>query len=95
MGGSIEGTPPLQERFYLGGIGTLRAHDFKELVGNRFFLANIEYRASVMEDLQVVFFTDMGDAWDTPERRDFDLESDGLVRADRLDRRVPMNWADP
>lgn len=76
MGGAIRGTAPRQERFHLGGVGTMRAHDFKEMVGDRFFLANIEYRASVWGDLQCAFFADLGDAWETEERRDFDLESD-------------------
>lgn len=96
MGGAIQATAPRQEMFFLGGVGTLRAHDLKELVGNRFFLANIEYRAAVWGDFQCAFFADLGDAWDTPERRDFDLESDmgigildddGDIRVD-LARRV-------
>ncbi|MFH1278171.1 MAG: BamA/TamA family outer membrane protein [Candidatus Eisenbacteria bacterium] len=92
MGGAIQATAPRQERFFLGGVGTLRAHEFKELVGNRFFLANIEYRASVWGDLQCAFFADLGDAWDTEERRDFDLESDmGIsVLGEEADVRVDL-----
>ncbi|MBM3321737.1 MAG: BamA/TamA family outer membrane protein [Candidatus Eisenbacteria bacterium] len=98
LGGAIRGNPPPQELFRIGGIGTLRAHRFKELVGERLFLANIEYRASVWSSLQTVFFADLGDAWRSGERETFDLESDmgiglqnerGDVRVDfarRIDR---------
>ena len=98
MGGAIEGTPPVQEMFYLGGVGTLRGHRFKELTGKKFFLANIEYRASVWGDLECAFFADIGDAWDTETREEYDVESDmgigiqneeGDIRVDfarRLDR---------
>ncbi|MFH1679792.1 MAG: BamA/TamA family outer membrane protein [Candidatus Eisenbacteria bacterium] len=98
LGGAVRGSPPPQELFRAGGIGTLRAHRLKELVGERLFLANIEYRVSVWGDLQCVFFTDIGDAWRHAEREKFDLESDmgiglqneeGDIRVDfarRIDR---------
>ncbi len=83
MGGGIDGTAPLYRMFRIGGVGTLRAHDFKELTGNRFVVANIEYRVRLFSSFQVAFFTDIGDAWDTEERRHIDLESDmGIGLAD-------------
>ncbi|MEZ4745799.1 MAG: hypothetical protein R3C41_06990 [Calditrichia bacterium] len=36
------GELPLQKRFELGGIGSLRQFSYKEFTGNRMFLANIE-----------------------------------------------------
>ncbi|MBN1824945.1 MAG: BamA/TamA family outer membrane protein [Candidatus Eisenbacteria bacterium] len=93
MGGAIQGTAPLQERFYLGGVGTMRAHAFKELVGNRFLLANVEYRAPIFADLECVFFADLGDAWRTPERETFDLESDMGVGVQNDDGDVRVDFA--
>jgi len=93
MGGSIQGTPPEQELFYLGGVGTMRAHALKELVGKRFFLANMEYRAPVFADLECVFFVDLGDAWRAPERETFDLESDMGVGVQNDDGDVRVDFA--
>ena len=54
---------PFQERFFLGGLGTMRATGFKSLTGDRMFLGNAEVRVEVLRDLQVVVFADVGDAW--------------------------------
>ena len=44
--GSAEGTLPFQKLFELGGISTLRGFEYKEFVGDRLLLANIEYNLS-------------------------------------------------
>ncbi len=93
MGGATEGTPPLQDLFYLGGVGTMRAHEFKELRGRRFFLANLEYRASLWGDLQCAFFADLGDAWDWDGREKFDLESDMGLGLQNEDGDVRIDFA--
>lgn len=85
LGGSIRGNAPVQELFRIGGIGTMRAHRLKELVGERMFLANLESRVSVTGDIQCAFFADLGDAWHREGREEFDLESDmgiGLLDED-------------
>jgi hypothetical protein len=76
LGGTSRGDVPLQELFRIGGVGTMRAHRLKELAGTRLFLANVESRIAVWNELHIAFFADLGDAWRTEERREFDLESD-------------------
>ncbi len=39
-----DGYLPMNKRFYLGGLGTLRGYKHKEYMGNRFWMTNIEYR---------------------------------------------------
>lgn len=54
---------PHQELFYLGGVGTMRATQFKSIVGDRMLLANVEMRVEIVTDVQLAFFVDAGDAW--------------------------------
>ena len=44
--GALEGAPYLQKIFELGGANTLPAFGYKEFVGNRLVLANLEYQLS-------------------------------------------------
>jgi len=60
-------TLPVQERFRLGGLGTMRAHDFKSLSGDEMFLMNIEYGVEVKSDFQALVFVDTGNAWEREE----------------------------
>jgi hypothetical protein len=63
---------PVQHRFYLGGIGSLRGYGFKEFSGNRLFLGTAEYRlgsdgwSPVFNDWALAIFYDYGLAWTTP-----------------------------
>lgn len=41
--GKVNGAPPLQRMFYLGGIRTLRGHEIKEYSGSQMALLNLEY----------------------------------------------------
>ncbi len=102
MGGAIDGVAPLYRQFYIGGVGTLRGHRFKELTGTRFVVANIEYLVPLWDEMAIAFFTDLGDAWGTPARTTFDVESDmgiglevddGAVRVD-FARRADQSDAD-
>ena len=54
---------PLQERFQLGGVGTMRATQFKSLEGDRMLLGNFEMRVDVWSEHQLAVFADVGDAW--------------------------------
>jgi hypothetical protein len=62
---------PVQHRFYLGGVGSLRGYEFKEYTGNRLFLATAEYRlgsdgwSPVFDDWGLAVFYDYGLAWTT------------------------------
>ena len=69
--GSSRGIVPIQRRFYLGGISSLRALNFKEFSGRSMFLANIEYlfdpgriltgpTSWFLEDFNLVLFFDAG-----------------------------------
>ncbi len=44
--GALEGAPIIQKSFELGGANTIPAFGFKEFVGNRMVLANLEYQLS-------------------------------------------------
>ena len=66
---------PVQNRFYLGGIGTMRATQFKSISGDRMVLANAEWRIDVFRDLQAAVFTDLGDAWVEADD-EFDFKAD-------------------
>lgn len=70
--GSSEHTLPLQKHFQIGGISTLRGFSYKEFVGDRLILANIEYHLSpsvfhrdilFFDDLRLIVFSDIGNAW--------------------------------
>jgi outer membrane protein assembly factor BamA len=67
-GGLVNGTLPPQERFYFGGLGTLRAQDFGSLEGDRAFLLNVEYAFNVFGQLQAVLFQDFGATWGAPQQ---------------------------
>ncbi|MBX7150046.1 hypothetical protein K1X84_00300 [bacterium] len=73
MAGAATGDVPAQKLFYLGGISTLRGHNFKEFSGNQMALANVEYRISsgrfsddkifLLDPFSVILFMDAGYAW--------------------------------
>ncbi len=64
-------TLPVQHCFYLGGIGTLRGYDFKQLTGDRLFLGTVEYTlggsdwSPFFNDWALSLFFDYGLAWYT------------------------------
>lgn len=67
--GSLEGARIVQKMFELGGANTMPAYGFKEFLGNRMLLANLEYRLSgeMIDDLlfwpnslSLIFFGDAG-----------------------------------
>ncbi|NOX87978.1 MAG: BamA/TamA family outer membrane protein [Calditrichaeota bacterium] len=74
---SSEGEVPLQKRFHLGGISTLRAYNYRSLRaggngGDRMILANFEYNVhprlfhspiSFGDDFRYIVFFDIGDVW--------------------------------
>jgi outer membrane protein assembly factor BamA len=69
------GTLPYQKEFAVGGISTLRAHNYKYSRGNHVFLANAEYglllwrgrqRSGVRTNVKLLAFLDVGQAWQGP-----------------------------
>lgn len=83
---------PVQERFYLGGIGTMRATQFKSISGDRMVLANAEFRIDVFRDLQAAVFTDIGDAW-IEAGDEFDLKADAGLGLQDGDSSFRLNVA--
>jgi outer membrane protein assembly factor BamA len=92
--GEIDGFAaiPTQERFFLGGIGTMRATQFKSMQGDRMFLANAEVRVEVFHDFQAAIFADVGDAW-VEEGEDFDLNTDAGIGFQDSDSSFRINFA--
>ncbi|RME00883.1 MAG: hypothetical protein D6814_02655 [Calditrichaeota bacterium] len=72
---------PLQYRYYLGGLSTLRALGYKQLSGDRLVLANIEYsmhswserlrHSDLLNWINLVLFVDSGWAWFAPAPSSF------------------------
>lgn len=58
------GSLPHNENFKLGGAETLRGYSTGFLTGDKMVLLNMEYRIPIVEKLQGVVFTDLGNAWD-------------------------------
>jgi len=61
--GTITGSPPFLDQFLSGGADTLRGYKEDRFPGVNQVLLNTELRVPVNESLQVVGFTDLGDAW--------------------------------
>ncbi|HEY3998321.1 MAG TPA: BamA/TamA family outer membrane protein, partial [Candidatus Xenobia bacterium] len=64
-GGSINGTAPVTEFFFLGGIDTLRAYPDNSLLGTSFILANAEFRFPIakLKLLSGAVFAEAGNAY--------------------------------
>lgn len=64
FGGSTRhGRLPVQKWWHLGGIGSLRGHDFKAFSGDQFVLVNAECLRRVRKNLFPFVFADWGAAW--------------------------------
>ncbi|HMB71875.1 MAG TPA: BamA/TamA family outer membrane protein, partial [bacterium] len=83
---------PVQERFYLGGVGTLRATQFKSLTGDRYALGNAELRIEVFRNLLVATFVDVGDAWVSADG-DLDVKTDAGIGFQDSDSNFRLNIA--
>lgn len=102
LAGSARGDLPRQHLFFLGGISSLRAHDFKELEGDRMLLANIEYALGpnnqklhdnwLLGDLNLIFFVDTGLAWFSDDVQGAD-EGFGKLTWERLETDYGIGFA--
>lgn len=64
IAGLTRGTPPLQKRFALGGLGTLRGYALKEFPGENTVLATAEWLMQTRPRFPaLVLFYDGGSAW--------------------------------
>jgi len=63
-GSTVDGALPSQKVWRLGGIGTLRGHDFKVYSGDQFLLANAEQYVRLRKrNIYGFAFLDWGAAW--------------------------------
>ena len=85
--GTTNGSVPLQKKFDLGGIGSLRGYEYKEFQdGDKMAMLNVEYTTDVEEiagleflpifdDYLIALFMDAGVVWsdkrDLPDRSEF------------------------
>ena len=64
LGGFTNGDPPLQRRFAVGGLGTVRGYSFKQFPGEHMAVATAEWMAATRPRWpSVVVFADGGRAW--------------------------------
>jgi outer membrane protein insertion porin family len=79
MIGDSDGYLPWAVDYTIGGDTTLRGYEDKRYRGDQMFLANAELRLPVHKSASLVFFYDLGMAWDTrlDERFDFGELAEG------------------
>lgn len=71
--GDSDGYIPWAVGYTMGGDNTLRGYRDKHYRGNQMFLFNGELRMPVHKNASLVFFYDLGKAWDTRTGNDMDL----------------------
>ncbi len=70
-----DGYLPMNKRYYMGGLGTQRGYAHKEMAGNRYWLANAEYRFLFPKtDLAAALFWDLGQIADGKIDSDIEIE---------------------
>ena len=68
---------PLFNRFFLGGVGSLRGYDYKEFSGNRYMLLNSDYIwRFYRSELGAGLFFDAGKAGYDEQFNDNDIKTD-------------------
>lgn len=61
---------PSQKLYYIGGLGTVRGHEFRSVVGDHALLANAEYTLLFSDfDWGLLFFYDVGTAWNSTRQQ--------------------------
>ena len=65
-GGFIQGDAPYSQLFTLGGADSLRGYEDDQFRGKYMYNATLEFRFPIVKKVSGVLFTDIGDAWDTP-----------------------------
>ncbi len=69
-GSTLTGALPPQKIWYVGGIGTLRGHDYKSSAGDQFFVANAEFYQRARKNLYAFALLDCGASWFGSENLD-------------------------
>lgn len=66
MAGDIKlnsGTLPLYEEYGVGGVYTLRGYEWREFIGKKMLVGNLEFRHRFAKNFDACLFFDAGDAW--------------------------------
>ena len=82
-GATLDGDLPPQKVWHVGGIGTLRGHDYKAFGGDQFLLGNAEYYFLARKNVWTFAFLDWGSAWfgrDNLSRQQFAFDGGVGVR---------------
>jgi outer membrane protein insertion porin family len=61
--GTITGTVPFFEQYFVGGAETLRGYDEDRFWGKNALMATVEYRHPIQKAFNAIIFVDYGDAW--------------------------------
>ena len=64
-GGTInltKGTLPLYEEYGVGGVYTIRGYEWREFIGKKMLVGNVEYRHKIHKNFEGYLFFDFGDA---------------------------------
>ena len=78
IGGWSDGPLPIERLFAVGGVGSVRAHKFKENAGHDLALFNAEYALAVPGPLHLLLFYDAGRIWRPVRGTDDWLTSVGI-----------------
>ncbi|MER3496534.1 MAG: hypothetical protein C4320_07020, partial [Armatimonadota bacterium] len=62
-GGSIAGSIPFFEQYFVGGADSVRGYQEDRFWGKNFVVGTAEYRSPISESLSLVAFLDYGGAW--------------------------------
>lgn len=73
IAGDSNGYLPWAVDYTLGGDNTLRGYKDKRYRGDQLFLLNSEIRLPVQKNFSLVFFYDLGKAWDSTKGESFDF----------------------
>ncbi len=73
--GYADGKMPEAGKFSVGGSDTLRGYKDDEFEGNKMLAGSVEYRFPVMNKIQGVVFTDIGNAWESEGYKLNDLKT--------------------
>jgi len=76
--GSIQGTVPFFEQYFIGGSDTLRGYDEDRFWGKNMLLTTLEYRYPIQHSFNVIGFMDYGGAWGGYGAINNFSQSDGL-----------------
>jgi hypothetical protein len=73
---------PEQWQFQLGGVGSLRGHEFQEFRGDRVLLGTLEYGLDLETNVRPVLFVDGGMAWNESDQRSGGIAGSGPLAVD-------------